>query len=251
MEDTPRPAIESSYTEAPRPVRPTAPDPAVVALELERDRARPRFDQLLRRPEVLLERLEGPGASATLWFLFVVMLIGHVLYGLVVGSFSGGEQWWASPAKVVLGTLLCGVVCFPSLYIFLSLSGAELRLRHAVGLLLGALASTGIFLAGFGPVAWVFSQSSTTVSLLAPIHLLLWCASLIASKRVFNAGLKHWGARKSGWIGLWLTILLITCLQMMTTLRPLLGTAERFYDPTRKFFLVHWAETMNADARRP
>lgn len=247
MEDEPRPIPDHSSAEPQRSVRPPPPDPSVLAAELERDRARSRFDQLLRRPEVLLERLDGPYANATLWFLLATTIVGHVAYGLVVGSFSGGEQWWAAPIKVVLGTLLCGSVCFPSLYIFLSLSGADLGLRHAIGLLLGALASTGIFLAGFGPVAWVFSQSSTTVSLLAPIHILLWCASLIASKRVFNAGLRQWSARRSGWIGLWLMILLVTCLQMMTTLRPLLGTSERFYDPARKFFLVHWAQTLDAD----
>jgi hypothetical protein len=227
------------------PLRPPPPDPREIAAELERDRARPPLDLLLRRPEVLLERLDGPNAGKTLWILLAAAVIGHAAYGVVVASFAGGDQWWASPTKVVLGTLLSGAICFPSLYIFAVLSGANVGLRHVVGLCLAVTASTAVFLAGFGPVAWIFTQSSNSVAPLAPIHLILWAISLVTSKRILNAGMSHWKARRGALFGLWITIFLVTGLQMMTTLRPILGPSERFFDPTRKFFLEHWSETLD------
>jgi hypothetical protein len=226
------------------PLRPPPRDPLEVAAELARDRTRPPLDLLLRRPEVLLERLDGPGAGATLVILFAVSVIGHALYGVVVASFAGGDQWWGSPAKVVLGTLLSAAICFPSLYIFAVLSGADVGLRRVTGLCLAVTASTAVFLAGFGPVAWIFTQSANSVAPLAPIHLILWAISLFVSQRVLSAGMRHWKARGGALFGLWITIFLITGLQMMTTLRPMLGPTDRFFDPARKFFLEHWSETL-------
>ncbi len=56
-----------------------------------------------------------------------------LLYGLVMGSFSGGVQWWAAPAKLVGGTLLSAVICLPSLYIFMVCLQMSTALRPFVG----------------------------------------------------------------------------------------------------------------------
>lgn len=229
-----------------------SPPPATirerVLVDDPADHARAPFDQLLRSPFALLTRLDGPHASRTLVFLFVIALAGHAAYGLVVGSFAGGTQWWAAPLKVTAGTVLCGLLCFPSLYIFVSLSGAETRVRHVLGMLLGVLASTAVLLAGFAPIAWVFSQSSSTVSWLAPLHLLVWFASLLASRRFLDAGLRRWNARRGALVGLWVTVFVATSLQMTTTLRPIVGTSSELLDGRRKFFLQHWAETIAQDS---
>ena len=44
---------------------------------------------------------------------------------------------------------------------------------------------------------------------------------------------------------LWMMIFVVTCLQMTTTLRPILGSSERLFDPQRKLFLVHWGQTIS------
>jgi hypothetical protein len=149
----------------------------------------------------------------------------------------------------VLGALLTGAICFPSLYIFSVLSGADIRARNVLGLLLGVMASTAIFLAGFGPVAWIFTQSSNSVGPLAPVHFALWIVSLLVSTRVLGAGLQHWKARRGAFLGLWMTIFLVTGLQMTTTLRPILGSSDRYFDPTRKFFLEHWGDTLGTSGK--
>ncbi|MBK7642085.1 MAG: hypothetical protein IPJ19_03390 [Planctomycetes bacterium] len=234
---------------------PSAPTPAPTpnprdAQEDPRDATRPLFDQLLRSPAALLARFDGPLAGASLVQLALLALAGHIGYGLVVGSFSGGEQWWAAPLKIALGSLLSAALCFPSLYIFVSRSGADTSARHVLGMLLAMLASTGVLLVGFAPVAWIFSQSSTSLALLAPLHYFVWIVSLFASERILEAGLKHWRARRGGLLPLWTAIFLVTCLQMTTTLRPVLGRSENFFDSERKLFLVHWAETISDEVER-
>jgi len=231
--------------QAPSPIPPAAPRPVDDPAEL----ARPLLDQLLRSPGVLLGRLDGPDAGRCLRSLALVALVGHAAYGLVVGSFSGGAQWWAAPLKIALGSFLCGAICFPSLYILVSQSGADTRARHVLGMLFGMLASTGVLLGGFAPVAWIFSQSSNSVALLAPLHYLVWLVSLLASARFFTAGLQRWRAKRAALTLLWLGVFVVTCLQMTTTLRPILGTKERFLDPERKLFLLHWGQVIQDEVR--
>lgn len=247
--DTSRPVPPSPAGEGPAAAKTTAAGaPAPPPQEPARP-PRTALDQVLRAPEILLARLDGPGSLALLVSLGVIAFAGFAIYGVVMGSFSGGAQWWAAPVKVLIGAALCAGICFPSLYIFVSLGGADARAAQVLGMLLGALASTAVLLLGFAPVAWIFSQSSSTVSLIAPIHLLVWLISFLASQRILSAGLRVWRGRRSATVGVWAFVFLITSMQMMTALRPLLGPADGLrLHGERKFFLVHWAETLEEDA---
>jgi hypothetical protein len=228
----------------------SVPPPLIPAQEPHSARGNP-LDRLIRSPDLLLAELDGPGAARLLAMLAVTAIGGHLAYGLVVGSFSGGVQWWAAPAKILLGTILCGAICFPSLYIFATLSGAEVRAKHVLGLLLGLLALTAVFLVGFAPVAWVFSQSSTLVFFVGAIHLLVWGLSILVSVRVLQSSLKRWSSKRPELALVWTLIFVLTCCQMMTTLRPTVGSSDRFFDGQKKFFLQHYVETVEADAKRP
>lgn len=227
---------------------PAADDPAASTMAETQTTGSPRLvDVLLRRPHALLDVLDGPGSRSLLARLSALAIGGYLLYGIVVGSFSGGAQWWAAPAKILIGTAFTAAICFPSLYIFVCLSGAQARLSQVAALLLGLLALNAVFLAGFAPVAWVFSESSTLVSFIGSIHLLVWICSTIASCRVLNAGLKRWKAARTGLTGFWFVVLVLTSLQMATTLRPIVGSSPALLDGDRKFFLQHWGETIAAE----
>ncbi len=219
-----------------------------VAPTVERPAPKNWVDLLLRRPDALLERATSSSDRRVLVDLALIVLAGNLLYGIVVGSFSGGVQWWAAPTKILLGTSLCAAACFPSLYIFVSLSGADARPTEVGALLLGVLASTAILLAGFAPVAWVFSQSSTLVSFVGALHLFVWLVSILASQRVVGAALRRWKVRSSGFTSFWALVLVVTSLQMSTTLRPIVGSAPRLFDRERVFFLQHWTRTIASDA---
>jgi hypothetical protein len=125
------------------------------------------------------------------------------------------------------------------------------RAKHVLGLLIGLLALTAVFLVGFAPVAWVFSQSSTLVSFIGAIHLLVWGLSILVSVSVLLASLKRWKSERPDLALLWVLVFVLTCCQMMTALRPLVGSSERLLDPEKKFCLQHYLETVEADAKAP
>ncbi|MCC6407655.1 MAG: hypothetical protein IT453_10830 [Planctomycetes bacterium] len=207
------------------------------------------IDALLRRPQQTIAKLAAADAPRTLATLVALALAGLATYGLVIGSFSGGVQWWAAPLKVLAAAGLCGAICFPSLYVFVTLAGARVRASEVLGVVAAMLALVAIFLASFAPIAWVFTQSSTLVTFVGALHLVVWIACAIASRRVLNAALKQWRARPTGLTSAWILILIVTSLQMTTTLRPIVGSAPELLDGERKFFLAHWAESFASDAR--
>jgi hypothetical protein len=206
------------------------------------------IDALLRRPQLTIAALGAESAPRTLAILVGLGIAGLAAYGVVVGSFSGGMQWWAAPLKVLAAAALCGASCFPSLYVFATLAGARVRVQEVLGVIAAMFALVAIFLASFAPIAWVFTQSSTLVSFIGALHLIVWIACALASHRVLRAALQHWKARSTGLTTAWIVLLIVTSLQMTTTLRPIVGAAPRLFDAERKFFLAHWAETVERDA---
>lgn len=243
------PDAADSNDAMPRPTTPLAdPDgPRVPADVGDTGDARlGTLDALLRRPEQVVERL---GERRVLVKLLALAASGLTIYGLVVGSFAGGPMWWIAPFKVLATALLCGAICFPSLYVFATLAGARVTPGAVVGLVAAAFAWVAIFLSSFAPIAWVFAQSSTLVSFVGALHLLVWIGCAIASRRVLAAAWRHWRARSTALAGVWVVILIVTSLQMTTTLRPFVGRSPELFDGERKFFLGHWAETVHADSR--
>src|ERR1051326_4071300 len=79
---------------------------------------------LLKHPGQIIHELHGERRRTLGLWLLLFALIGMALYGLVVGSLTGGTQLWIAPVKLALGALLSVLICLPSLYIFSSLGGA-------------------------------------------------------------------------------------------------------------------------------
>ena len=200
---------------------------------------------LLKRPGRVIYQLHQPRAatlSAGLGLTAVVLL---ALYGLTIGSFSGGIQWWAAPLKTVAGTFLSALICLPSLYIFTSLSGAEVKLGPLCGVLLATLCLNALLLVGFAPVAWVFSQSTDSIAFMGALHLFFWFVSMVFALRLLSEMTAFTGTRESGYLKLWFFIFLLVCVQMTTALRPFIAESRPFLPPNKLFFLSHWAKSLD------
>jgi hypothetical protein len=189
-------------------------------------------------------QLTQPGSGRLGVFLALVALVCALLYGLVTGSFSMGQQLWAAPLKVALGLFLSVLICLPSLYIFACLSGAEARLAQIAGLASGMAMMMMLLLVGFAPVAWLFSQSTGSVVAMGALHLLFLLIALAFGIRFLGSALRQSRARSFGAVATWSLIFALVILQMTTTLRPLVGTADTFLPKEKKFFLRHWADNM-------
>ena len=202
------------------------------------------IEALLKEPgRIIYELQENWRANLSAWLL-VFALLGIAGYGLVVGSFSGGQQLWVAPVKLSIGTLLSVLICLPSLYIFACLAGVETRLRTIAGVLFAAMALTALLLIGFAPVAWIFSQATDSVAFMGALHLLLWAIAIGFGLRVIAATSRLLAGYNHGHMNLWSLIFILVCLQMMTTLRPIVATSNRFLPGEKKFFVAHWLETM-------
>jgi hypothetical protein len=202
------------------------------------------IEALLKYPGRIIHELQFNWRADLSGWLLLLALLGMAAYGVVVGSFSGGAQMWIAPAKLALGTLLSILICLPSLYIFACLAGIETRLRTVAGVLFAAVALGSLLLIGFAPVAWIFSQSTDSVAFMGALHLILWTIGIGFGLRLIGAMSRLLSGSARSHMKLWNLIFVVVCLQMTTTLRPIVGTSSHFLPGEKKFFLAHWFETV-------
>jgi len=173
--------------------------------------------------------------------LALASVTAFALYGLLIGTFSGGEQLLAGPLKVAGGMILSAMICFPSLYIFLALTGVEITLRGLAGILFAMLALTGLLLLGFAPIAWVFSQSTESVAFVGALYLAIWCVATLIGLRLLAMAAP---SRSVAHLIVWEMIFVMVALQMTTALRPIVGVAPDWIPKEKKFFVSYWAENL-------
>ncbi len=203
-------------------------------------------DALLKTPESIVNQIKAGQFKQTVFILLLIFILCHAVYGLIVGSFSGNAQWFAAPLKILGGAILSALLCYPSFYIFACLSGANATPSQILALLVGGLALTSILLLGFAPVAFIFTFSIKTLGFMGLIHLLIWSISIYFGLRYIMTGLLHLeGHKDNGFIKVWSIILILTLLQMTTTLRPILGESDTFLTQEKRFFIEHWIKELD------
>src|SRR5258708_33224241 len=122
------------------------------------------IESILRKPRRIMYQLRQPGSGRLIFSMVMVAVCCSLIYGVVGGTFSMGDQLWAAPAKIAGGLLFSTLLCLPSLYIFTCLSGSQARLAEMFGLLAGLLMLITVLLVCFAPVAWLFSQSTDSIT---------------------------------------------------------------------------------------
>jgi hypothetical protein len=201
---------------------------------------------LLKYPARIIHELRHERGRVVIFHLILLGLAGIAVYGIVVGSLTGGTQMLVAPAKLVLGTIAATLICLPSLYIFISLSGIDMPIRTVAGALFAAVCLSALLLIGFAPVAWIFSQSTDSVALMGALHLLFWIIGIGFGLRLIRAMCRFAGGRENGHLRIWTIIFLLVCFQMTATLRPVIARSTTFFPTGKKFFLSHWFDTMTA-----
>jgi hypothetical protein len=204
----------------------------------------PAVEAILREPARIAVTLRQRGQGRLIVGMLGVAAFCLIVYGLVVGTFAGGQQLWAAPAKIAAGMLISGLICLPSLYIFSCLSGSPVRLVQVFGFLAGLLALSAILLIGFAPVAWVFSASTQSVAGMGALHLVFWIVATWFGLRFLTASLKQFAPKATDGVKVWAIIFILVQLQMMTALRPLIGTSDTLLPQQKKFFIAHWVDCL-------
>lgn len=209
------------------------------------------IEALLRQPLRLSYQLRQPGAGRLIGQMLLVTVVCSLVYGVVAGTFSGGTQLWAAPAKIAGGLILSAAICLPSLYIFTCLSGSRARFVEVCGLLTGLLMLMTILLIGFAPVAWIFSQSTDSVDWMGGLHLVFWCVATAFGVRFLKQGFSRTEARSQAGVNIWILIFMLVALQMTTALRPIVGKSETFFPVEKKCFIAHWVDCLSEKGSNP
>src|SRR5437870_4188111 len=203
-------------------------------------------EAILRQPRRVMYQLRQPGSGRLMGAMLLVAILCSLVYGVVVGTFSMGDQLWAAPVKIAGGLLFSALICLPSLYIFTCLSGSQARLTEICGLVAGLLMLMTILLIGFAPVAWLFSQSTESVVWMGVLHLVFWFIATFFGLRFLETGFSHSKARSNAGLNVWIIIFMLVAVQLTTALRPIVGKAPTFLPKEKKFFLTHWGDNLNA-----
>ena len=204
------------------------------------------ISKLLRKPLSIFHALESKEGflkiPVTLLLIAVVCL---TVFGLVVGTFSWGDQIWAAPLKIVSGLMFSALICLPSLYIFTCIGGLEAKFSTVVGMLCSIVALSALLLVGFAPVVLLFSVSSTSSVFIGFMLLALWMICVgFGFTLIFRAG-KAMGMTNTGHLLMWCMIFLLVTVQMTTTLRPIVGESDVLFNfSEKKFFLQYWSEQL-------
>jgi hypothetical protein len=236
---------EPTPVSTPPPLNPTPPslNPTQYVPIPKNPSIRDLFEILLRRPAQLAAHPvceEKP----TLWRFGLIALLSILVFGFVLGTFAYKDQLWAAPLKMGGGMLFAGIICFPSLYIFSVLAGSNASAARIGGLLSGMLAMAGLLLMGFAPALWIFAQGTSSFGFMGFLALASWLVALLFAFRFMRVALHETGATQNAPLVIWCGIFLLVTLQLSTSLRPILGTSDKFLNTEKKFFLQHWSETM-------
>src|SRR2546421_7553887 len=208
-------------------------------------------EAILRHPRRLMYQLRQPRSGPLIVGMLFVASVCSLTYGVVVGTFSMGDQLWAAPVKIAGGLLISALICLPSLYIFTCLSGSQARLAEICGLVAGLLMLMTILLIGFAPVAWLFSQSTNSVAWMGTLHLIFWFISAFFGLRFLETAFSHSKARSNAGLNTWIIVFVLVVIQMTTALRPIVGKADTFLPKEKKFFLTHWGDCLKTDPQGP
>jgi len=206
------------------------------------------ISKLLRKPLAIFHELETKEETLRIPItLLMISMVSLTIFGLVVGSFSWGNQIWAAPLKIVFGLMFSAAICLPSLYIFACIGGLNAKFNSVLGMLCSMMALSGLLLVGFAPVVWLFSVSSTSAVFLGVMLIVLWSISAgFGFSLVFRAG-RAMGMTNTGHLFVWCLIFLLVTIQMTTTLRPIVGESELLFNfAEKKFFLEYWSEQMKS-----
>ncbi len=206
------------------------------------------IDAILKSPGQLMFELREGRSKIVAKHLTIISVVAMLVFGFVLGLFSGGEQLWAAPLKLLAGMTISVLITLPSLYVFSCLSGIDMTPQKAGGMLLAGVALLSLVLLAMCPVSWIFTQSTNSVGAMGFFTLFFWIVAIsFGISRIYQFA-KVSGLIRQQYMLVWVTIFIVVTLQMSTSLRPLIGPAEGTFLPTEKrFFLEHWAMVLGGD----
>ena len=210
----------------------------------------PGLGELLRAPGEVMGFVD---VKARYWrlaaFLALVSAVGCALFGFAIGSFVDLKVAALDAAKMVGIAAFSFVLCFPTLYVFATISGSKLSAARLAVIGLVCTATLGSLLAALSPILWLFSVSTENVAFIVVLSCFLAALSLaFVVCPITAAAEKKIVANKAG-LHLWLVVFAVVALQTVTLVRPMLAPIGTPRTPEGKcFFLMHFGDSVGLKA---
>ena len=211
----------------------------------------PGLGELLRAPGEVMGFADG---KAHYWrlaaFLALVTVVGCALFGFAVGSFVDLKVAALDAAKMVGIAVFSFVLCFPTLYVFATISGSKLSASRLAVLGLVCTATHGSLLAALAPILWLFSVSTENVAFIVLLSCFLAALSLVFVRRPITAAAEKGIVANRAGLHMWLVVFAVVALQTVTLVRPMLAPIGTPRTPEGKcFFLMHFGESAGLSRR--
>ena len=210
----------------------------------------PGLGELLRAPGETMGFSEGKACGWRLAaFLALVTTVGCALFGFAVGSFVDLTVAALDAAKMVGIAAFSFALCFPTLYVFATISGSKLSASRLAVLGLVCTATFGSLLAALSPILWLFSVSTEKAAFIVVLSCLLAALALgFVTRPIAAAAEKGIVANRAG-LHMWLVVFAVVALQTVTLVRPMLAPIGTPRTPSGKcFFLMHFGEAVGHNA---
>ena len=206
----------------------------------------PGLGELLRAPGEVIGFADG---KARCWrlaaFLALVTAVGCALFGFAVGSFVDLKVAAFDAAKMVGIAAISFALCFPTLYVFATISGSKLSAARLAVLGLVCTATLGSLLAALSPILWLFSVSTEKVAFIVVLSCFLATLSLVFVMSPITAAAEKGVVANRAGLHLWLIVFAIVALQTVTLVRPMLAPVGTPRTPEGKcFFLMHFGKSV-------
>src|SRR4051812_29299027 len=197
----------------------------------------------LLRGNLATSGLDEPGQRLRLRQLLLLVVIFGLLYGAVMGSYSGvlGDRWKQviySALKVPFLLIATFLLSLPSFFVISTLLGLREDFIQSLRVLIATQAALTIILASFAPFTALWYLSSTDYQAAVLFNAGMFGISSIAAQvllRRFYAPLIARNPRHRLLVRAWLMVYAFIGIQMGWILRPFIGDP---LSPTR-FFREH------------
>ena len=210
----------------------------------------PGLGELLRAPGDVMGFADGQARCGRIAaFLALVTAVGCALFGFAVGSFVDLKVAALDAAKMVGIAAFSFVLCFPTLYVFATISGSKLSAARLAVLGLVCTATLGSLLAALAPILWLFSVSTENVAFIVVLSCLLAALSLVFVVRPVTAAAEKGIVANRAGLNMWLVVFAVVALQTVTLVRPMLAPIGTPRTPEGKcFFLMHFGDSVGLKA---
>lgn len=207
---------------------------------------------LLRAPGDIMAFEEGKACGWRLVaFLALVTAVGCAMFGFALGSFVDLKVAALDAAKMVGVAAFSFVLCFPTLYVFATISGSKLSAARLAVIGLVCTATLGSLLAALSPILWLFSVSTEDVAFIVVLSCALAALSFAFLVRPVAAAAKKGVVANTTGLNVWIIVFAVVALQTVTLIRPMLEPVGTPRAPEGKcFFLEHFGTALRLTAAR-